>query len=255
MNRFRFLLVLALLAGLAPVRAFATAQEPDRLLLDGEQASLHTNPLSGWLEKHADAMPPRQYDSSGNWRGYVATWEVAGGQLLLRKVEVRERPAGAPDPDAEWVERDIAPLLFPGTDPIVATWYSGALVVPRGELVNYVHMGYGSDYENYVVLTILKGRVAARRDLTYKQFRDFRKARFAAWKKSPQYAAAAAELRGSKHGDEWEEADIDDFFAGFYAEQYLSIEPAPKPAARRKVRPKPAPIPDVEVDVEVEVEQ
>jgi hypothetical protein len=201
-------------------------------------------------------MPPRQYQSSGNWRGYVATWEIADGQLLLRKVEVRERPVGNDDPDAEWIERDIAPQLFPGTDPVVATWYSGALVVPRSELVSYVHMGYGSDYEKYVVLTIRDGRVAARRDLTYAQFRDFRKARFAAWKKTPQYAAAAADLRNSEHGDEWEQADIDDFFAGFYAEQYLSLEPKPrpKPAARRKPKPQPKPTPDVEAEIKVEVE-
>jgi hypothetical protein len=113
-------------------------------------------------------------------------------------------------------------------------------------------MGYGSDYERSVVLVVREGKVTARRDLDQKQFRDFRKARFAAWKKTPQYAAAAADLRDSEHGEEWEEADIDDFFAGFYAEQYLSMEPAPKPVARRKAEPKPKPKPEPEPEVEVE---
>jgi hypothetical protein len=243
------LLVLASIAGIAPGRAIATAQEPDRLLLDGKQESLHTNPLSAWLEQHPQALAGVTSRSSANWRGYVATWEVLGDELLLRRVDVASDLG--PDDDEERVE-DIAPKLFPGTDPIVATWYSGALVVPRGELVNYVHMGYGSDYERYVVLVVREGKVTARRDLDQKQFRDFRKARFAAWKKTPQYAAAAADLRDSEHGEEWEEADIDDFFAGFYAEQYLSMEPAPKPVARRKAEPKPKPKPEPEPEVEVE---
>ena len=254
MARFFLFVVVALIAGLPPGRAIATAQEPDLLLLDGQQESLHTNPLSAWLKRHPQALSGVEARSSANWRGYVATWEVAGDKLLLRRVEVVTEIAEDDEGDDEWRTEDIAPKLFPDTDPIVATWYSGALVVPRGKLVNYVHMGYGSDFERYVVLVVREGKVTARRDLDQKQFRDFRKARFAAWKKTPQYAAAAADLRNSEHGEEWEEADIDDFFSGFYAEQYLSLEPAPPAKPRRKPRPQPKPTPDVEAEIKVEVE-
>jgi hypothetical protein len=212
---------LALSAGLAPGRAAATAQQADRLVLEGKEEALHTNPLSAWLEQHPDALPRSEYSVTSNWRGYVATWEIAGDRMLLRKVEIMARPAGGGD----FVEADVMLRMFPDQPEVVATWYSGALVVPRGELVNYVHMGYGSDYERYVVLSIRAGRVVDRRELTHAQFRDYRKARFAAWKQTAQYAAAVKELRAGEHGGEWDASDIDDFFAGFYAEQYLALEP------------------------------
>lgn len=218
--------VLALSACLLPGRAGATAQEPDVLLLDGKREALHTNPLAAWLEAHPQALPRSEVMSTANWRGYVATWEVAGDRLLLRKVEVATIGPDDADGDPTFVATDVAPRMFAQSDEIVATWYSGALVIPRGELVNYVHMGYGSDYERYVVLSIRAGRVVDRRELTHAQFRDFRQARYAAWKQTPQYAAALAELRAGAHGGDWEQSDIDDFFAGFYAEQYLSLEPA-----------------------------
>ena len=217
--------VLVLSACLLPGRAAATAQEPDVLLLDGKREALHTNPLAAWLEQHPQALPRSEVMSSANWRGYVATWEVAGDRLLLRKVEVATIGPDDADGDPTYVGKDVAPQMFAQSPEIVATWYSGALVIPQGELVNYVHMGYGSDYERYVVLSIKAGRVVDRRELTYVQFRDYRQGRFAAWKKTPQYAAALKELRAGENGDEWEQADIDDFFAGFYAEQYLALDP------------------------------
>jgi hypothetical protein len=217
--------VLALTACLFHGRAAATAQEPDRLLLDGKEESLHTNPLSAWLEQHDEALPRSEYQVTSNWRGYVATWEVANDRLLLRKVEVMVRGPRDAAGEGEFVPRDVARDLFPGGGDIVASWYSGALVIPRGELVNYVHMGYGSDYERYVVLSIKAGRVADRRELTHAQFRDYRQGRYAAWKKTPQYAAALEQLRAGEAGGEWEQSDIDDFFAGFYAEQYLALDP------------------------------
>src|SRR5690606_22127745 len=84
------LLIIAILAlsTMIPSMALATAQIPDRILIDGQDYALNTNPLtprlvaSGWL-------PPKEaMVSSANWRGYTASWEIADGQLMLRDATI-----------------------------------------------------------------------------------------------------------------------------------------------------------------------
>ena len=48
--------------------------------------------------------------------------------------------------------------IFPNkTTLISAYWFTGHLKMSRGELVNYVHMGYESEYEEEINLTVVKG--------------------------------------------------------------------------------------------------
>src|SRR3546814_8046881 len=45
----------------------------------------------------------------------------------------------------DYTPESILGDLFPSTEaPVVADWYSGALIIPDGERTKYVHMGYGS---------------------------------------------------------------------------------------------------------------
>ena len=44
-------------------------------------------------------------------------------------------------------------------DRVFAHWYSGTLRVPQGKLLDYVHGGYGSTYEDDLLITIEKGMV------------------------------------------------------------------------------------------------
>src|SRR5262249_41853586 len=43
--------------------------------------------------------------------------------------------------------------------PVPAAWYSGLLRIPIGELVNYVHGGFYSDYERDLIIEIDAGMV------------------------------------------------------------------------------------------------
>ena len=96
----------------------------------------------------------RGMHSSANWRGYVATWEVSNSTLLLRKVDVEIRDPKSSDNEFKTIERNVIADLFPDASHVVASWYSGALVIPRGKQVAYVHMGYGSTYERYTLLKV-----------------------------------------------------------------------------------------------------
>ena len=228
------LLLLSLLA-FAPRAADATAQEPDLLLMDGEPVSLNTNPLSPWLQSHPKALPEPGVISSSRWRGYVASWEIRDEQLWLTRVEM-ELPDRDSDPDPncggepvcfDASTQDVLPQLFPGRSELVAEWYSGALIIPRGELVDYVHMGYGSTYERYLVLVIDDGRVVSRRELDADGFLALRQRRFEAFQRTPAYQAEMD--RTARAYPDWSEEDASSFMFEYHAEQYLSV---PDAAAR-----------------------
>lgn len=137
--------------------AFATAQIPDEIVIDGKTEALLTNPLEPVLRSNDWFRHPyNKYKPTGMcsalWRGYRATWEVKAGELYLIKVDL----------DACSSKPREMPLtsLFPDTTgPVKATWYTGTLTVPRGQIVEYVHLGYGSRYEGYLYLQVENGVV------------------------------------------------------------------------------------------------
>jgi len=50
-----------------------------------------------------------------------------------------------------------------GNGPLLADWFTGVLRVPRGEMLAYVHMGFGSVYEEEVHIHVERGRVTGSR--------------------------------------------------------------------------------------------
>ncbi len=50
--------------------------------------------------------------------------------------------------------------LFPGFPNLVfAHWYTGTLRVPDGKLLNYIHAGFGSEYERDILIQVEEGTV------------------------------------------------------------------------------------------------
>jgi len=50
-----------------------------------------------------------------------------------------------------------------GTEPVLADWFTGVLRVPRGEMLAYVDMGFGSVYEEELHIHVERGRVTGTR--------------------------------------------------------------------------------------------
>jgi hypothetical protein len=184
-------LIIAAFLALVPVVAMSTAQEPDVLLLDDERVAIFTNPLEPYLERHPDLR--FEPTSSANWRGYVATFAIRNRTLWLHRVEV-SRYVEIGDRLERRVE-DMTTRLFRSEAPLIADWYTGVLVIPRGERVHYVHMGYGSTYERYSLLPIRRGALVARREMTAEQFDRHRRAMFEAYKTTPEYRKRLEESR------------------------------------------------------------
>jgi len=77
--------------------------------------------------------------STGCWRQYIGTWEIRDGKFYLVSIE--------------------GIYKLSGNSPILADWFTGTLRIPKGKMLHYVHMGFGSVFEQEVHVKIEKGVV------------------------------------------------------------------------------------------------
>lgn len=207
-----FALLLGLLLGQA---AHATAQIPDTIRIDGKDYALNTNPLSqnpkmaGWKPPAGASM------STANWRGYLAAWEIRDDQLLLTDVTIETYDEATEEHRQRTVAADFVPAV-----PTTADWYTGALIIPDGEMVDYVHMGYGSTYAHYRIYRIRLGRVLEALSLDQAGFKAYRDRKFAEFQHTGEYRAALAEAMADMGGMRREQ--VVEFLKQFYSEQYLA---------------------------------
>ena len=126
-----------------------TAQSPERIVYMGKRLSMCTEPLEDYFSK-GGIRPNLRRSSAALWRRYIGSWEIVDDRLYLTGLD-------------GWLEdgtRVTAGMIFPGfPDKVSAQWYSGQLRIPEGELLKYVHMGYGSTYERDLLLEVRDGVV------------------------------------------------------------------------------------------------
>jgi hypothetical protein len=145
----------------------ATGQAPDKLIDDNKIFELFSNPLEDYyrIEKDRPAFKPsaNTMASTGNWRGYVATWEIENDVLYLRGIEAVicnfqefiQRKCKRADLMELFGEKCI-------NGKVTASWYTGDLRIPDGRLLESVNMGYGSIYEREIVITVEAGNIVKR---------------------------------------------------------------------------------------------
>ena len=167
-----------------------TAQTPDRIRFRprGATHSLCENPLDSFLRDRGLRKTRGGMMSSANWRGYVATWLLHRDRLWLtevssrgvivdrRKIEVDPTSKIEIEPEGDQPDGpgfapgplDGRPFsvdgLFPDEHrppetPVFAEWYSGELRIPEGEMLRYVHGGYGTVHERDRLILIERGRL------------------------------------------------------------------------------------------------
>ncbi len=135
-----------------------TAQRPDTLIYEGQGYAIYTEPLEAYFGL-GNRRPAFRSPHTGLWRGYLATWQIEADLLYLVDLEAWLGDISGEGP--------LTPagmnILFPDAPgPMLADWYSGVLRVQMGELVQYVHMGYQSVYEQELLLTVENGRVVGK---------------------------------------------------------------------------------------------
>jgi hypothetical protein len=129
-----------------------TGQVHETLILEGEETSMAFCPPlpeghprireldSAELESES---VPMIVGSTACWRGYIGTWEIMDGRFYLVDIVGRYR--------------------LDDSDPVFADWSTGVIRIPKGERLHYVHMGFGSVYEEELHVKIEKGQVVKSR--------------------------------------------------------------------------------------------
>ncbi len=133
-----------------------TAQMTEHLIYKGEKLSLCEEPLRNYLQTIRKDFK-FQAPSTALWRGYIGTWSIENGRLYLLKL----RGFVSKSEDREEVGlKDLFPD-FP--DGVFAHWYTGEMRCPMGGLIDYVHGGYASTYEQDLFISVEKGVVLSER--------------------------------------------------------------------------------------------
>jgi hypothetical protein len=133
-----------------------TAQVHEKLWLEGKETSMAFCPPIPSDHPHIVELTDEQIQqgiaageiasimfSTACWRGYVGTWALKDGKFYL--VEMNGR------------------FKVTSPEPIFADWVTAVLRIPDGELLHYVHMGFGSVYEFETHLKIENGLVVDER--------------------------------------------------------------------------------------------
>jgi hypothetical protein len=140
-----------------------TAQAPEIIYYRGNKYRLIVEPLEMYLRKKIIKPRIKRY-STANRRGYIGTWKIENEKLYLEKLYSHNRE-----------EMKLKSKLFPEIDGLVfAEWYSGSLVCPHGEAIRYIHAGYESAYERYLILNVEQGKLKNEQDLSLEEYNDWR---------------------------------------------------------------------------------
>ncbi len=204
-----------------------TAQFPDELKYGGKNYSIFSNPLEPYLKKYPERRPAKDTNSALH-RGYVASWEIKDGRLFLTDVQI-EVYGKEPSDEDTWTS--AMSKLFPAHQMVFAEWFTGQIVIPRGELVNYVHLEYASEFSGYWIVWVKEGRVTKEWIGGLKEFKDNRLAQFEKIKKTSKYHDAFIEMkkRLSKYHTPDKEVE-EDLFYNFLDDQLAMMgELLPQP--------------------------
>ncbi len=182
MKRIVSIISISLGLSLLAINSHATAQQPDILIYMEKKHSIYTNPLEVYFKTYPDKRPKTSIISTGNWRGYVATFEIIDSTLFLRDIEV----VGG-DGKNGLRTRSAMDEVFPGQKAIALEWFNGLLTLPYGQLIHYVHMGYSSAYENYTILEIRHGTLTKTKDFKHEDYIRFKDRQFKLFKKTDDY--------------------------------------------------------------------
>jgi hypothetical protein len=136
--------------------SYATAQFQDVLIYKNDTIGISSNPLEQHpnIEKIREQLKPSGEvicRNSALWRGYVAYWEIRDNKLFLTKIK---------NACSDFLSKKKLKEIFGREyklEKVNANWVNMELVIPQGELLEYIHMGYMSLHEKEVSLQIEKG--------------------------------------------------------------------------------------------------
>ncbi|MEP6262749.1 MAG: hypothetical protein ABJ092_14330 [Gillisia sp.] len=126
-----------------------TAQSREIIYIDGKEERMAAEPLGFYLNNNPQFK--FKFSNTACWRGYYGTWTLENDRLYLIELE-----GNIDGPDDSWNPVDLQ-YLFPGQEKVFANWFSDIIKIEKGDLLEYVHMGYASKYERNLFLVFEEG--------------------------------------------------------------------------------------------------
>lgn len=164
MNLRIFTLIILTLTQITKV--FATAQYGDLLIIAKDTFEINSNPLEGYFDKKGKRTingEEMQGNCTALWRGYVATWKLQNDSLFLVRIQTDYCGDNPVDLD---VKKEF------GTNKFFANWVNHTIVQTKGELIQYVHMGYMSIYEQEIYYKFKNGKIINTEVKKYVEYND-----------------------------------------------------------------------------------
>jgi hypothetical protein len=129
----------------------------------------------------------QEHPNTACWRGYVAEWVIDEGKLFLLKVNGYVSYRGVQSGPRSKLEElrgtnfdifhnkvpaTLSEIFGPVSERVLATWFSGELRVPVGEMIEYVHAGYGSRFPKYLLVPVVNGVCGEQKYVSDKEYEE-----------------------------------------------------------------------------------
>lgn len=183
-SKIVFLIISLILFNLSKI--FATAQGPDYLIIERDTLKLHCNPLETYFEKNPLPENTITTISTGLWRGYIAYFKLLNNKLIVENVYKLDYYKDSQGNSHEKLT-SIYDIAFKKIKDFECDFYNGVLICPQGKTLDYVHMGYSSVYENYILFEVKNGEIIKEVKLSNKEFIDLKLKHYENFKKSQEY--------------------------------------------------------------------
>ena len=178
------------------VTVFGTAQISDIIIYNGKKYPLINHPMQVYFDQYPDKFPTGGLILTSNWRRYIAKFEVINKQLFLIDIEIFVEDTLNEEYPIKL--KSVMNEIFPNQKVLKIDWMAGLLVLPYGKLINYVHFGYNSTYEHYLLLEFQKGNLVKKRHLTNKEYVIFKEKQFQFFKNTDEYKKMEADWKGER---------------------------------------------------------
>jgi hypothetical protein len=150
--------------------AYATGQTGDVIFIDGARWVLLGRPVALDSVLYHDlkaVLPEDRPIVSSNWDGFTGYWSIQQDQLCLDSVKCDNYDSETQKLRGVSIPSDTLLRVFKNYvdgDRIVAGWLTGEIRVASGKVIYYQHISFERNYEEEMMLNIVKGKVTGRKE-------------------------------------------------------------------------------------------
>lgn len=208
-------IILSLIILLFSLGCYATGQAPDYLIYKGDTMALYTNPLGSYFKANGlefHELCSNYSINSGCWRGYIAYFEIRDNKLYVVNVIVgiyQEKNG-----EDEYYNVSVMDSIFPNQKEYFLKEFTGTLKVPKGEMIEYTHMSYASEYESYLFFQVDKGNVLFSKEISNKDYKEIKLRQYNEYVKTDKYKEEVKEVE--KDGKKMDDKLTYNFFYMFF---------------------------------------